>query len=142
MKNAPSTTAPCCSTWCAVCRAPIHPIACEVSGGLDSSAVSAVADGLQVPSQLAAPALEGYTLDFIGDPYANEIDYCRAVGAHLGRSIHEISRLTLPAGTRTPPGISTTSPSSQWRDGSVHCRFRSGRRLPRSFEWPWRRPMA
>ena len=74
----------------------IHPIACEVSGGLDSSAIFAVAETLRRHGQLAAPALEGYTLDFSGDPDADEIDYCRAVGAHLGQAIHEITPARVP----------------------------------------------
>ena len=73
-----------------------HPIACEVSGGLDSSAIFAVAENLRRQGQLPAPGLEGYTLDFSGDPDADEIDYCRAVGAHLGKSIHEITPSHVP----------------------------------------------
>jgi asparagine synthase (glutamine-hydrolysing) len=68
----------------------IAPLACEVSGGLDSSAIFTVADSLQRSRQFGAPGIEGYTLDFSGDPDADEIDYCRAVGVHLGRHIHEI----------------------------------------------------
>jgi asparagine synthase (glutamine-hydrolysing) len=73
-----------------------YPIACEVSGGLDSSAVFAVAETMRRQGQLPAPGLEGYTLDFSGDPDADEIDYCRSVGAHLGRSIHEVTPAHLP----------------------------------------------
>lgn len=67
-----------------------HPIACDVSGGLDSSAIFAVAEHLRRTGRLLAPGLEGYALDFSGDPRADEMAYARAVGAHLGRSIHEI----------------------------------------------------
>jgi asparagine synthase (glutamine-hydrolysing) len=74
----------------------IHPIACEVSGGLDSSAIFAVAQALRRQGQLLAPGLEGYTLDFSGDPDADEIDYCRSIGAHLGLSIHEVAPAHLP----------------------------------------------
>ncbi len=74
----------------------IHPIACEVSGGLDSSAIFAVAETLRRQGQLPAPALEGYTLNFSGDPDADEIDYCRSVGAHLGQPIHEITPSHVP----------------------------------------------
>jgi len=73
-----------------------HPVACEVSGGLDSSAVFAVAETLRRQGQLPAPGLEGYTLDFSGDPDADEIDYCRAVGTHLGKAIHEITPSHVP----------------------------------------------
>ena len=45
-----------------------------------------------------APGLQGYTLDFSGDRDADEIDHCRAVGAHLGKTIHEIqpAHMALP----------------------------------------------
>jgi asparagine synthase (glutamine-hydrolysing) len=66
------------------------PIACEVSGGLDSSAIFAVADRLEKRQLLLAPSIEGYTLDFSGDPYADEVEYARSVGSHLGRVIHEV----------------------------------------------------
>ena len=65
----------------------IHPVACEVSGGLDSSAIFAVAETLRRQGQLPAPALEGYTLDFSGDPDADEIDYCR-VGRGASGPVH------------------------------------------------------
>ncbi|WP_156862263.1 asparagine synthase (glutamine-hydrolyzing) [Casimicrobium huifangae] len=67
-----------------------HPVACEVSGGLDSSAIFAVAETLRQRAQLPAPGVEGYTLDFSGDPAADEMDYARAVGAFLGRHVHEV----------------------------------------------------
>ena len=73
-----------------------RPLACEVSGGLDSSAIFAVAETLRQKGRLPAPGLEGYTLDFGGDPYADELDYCRAVGAHLGRKIHEVVPAHMP----------------------------------------------
>ena len=73
-----------------------NPLACEVSGGLDSSAIFAVAETLRQRGGLLAPALEGYTLDFSGDPDADEIEFCRAVGAHLGRAIHEVSPARMP----------------------------------------------
>ena len=73
-----------------------NPLACEVSGGLDSSAIFAVAETLRQQGGLLAPGLEGYTLDFSGDPGADEMDFCRAVGAHLGRSIHEVLPAFMP----------------------------------------------
>lgn len=66
------------------------PVACEVSGGLDSSAIFATAAALRRHGELPAPAIEGYTLDFSGDPDADEMAYARAVGEHLGVSIREI----------------------------------------------------
>lgn len=68
-----------------------HPLACEVSGGLDSSAIFAVAETLRRQGRLLAPGLEGYTLDYSGVPDADEMVYARSVGAHLGRSIHEVA---------------------------------------------------
>ncbi len=65
------------------------PLACEVSGGLDSSAIFAVAERQRQQGNLLAPGLEGFTLNFKGDPDADELCYVRAVGAHVGRSIRE-----------------------------------------------------
>ena len=67
-----------------------RPVAFEVSGGLDSSAIFAVAADLKRQGLLCAPEMNGFTLDFRGDPDADETDYCRAVGAHVGRSIREV----------------------------------------------------
>ena len=72
------------------------PVACEVSGGLDSSAIFAVAEHLRLQNQFLAPALDGYTLDFKGDPAADELDYARAVGLHLNRCIQEIKPSKMP----------------------------------------------
>ena len=66
------------------------PVAFEVSGGLDSSAIFAMAETLRRKHELPAPAIEGYTLDFSGDPDADEMAYARAVGEHLGVRIREI----------------------------------------------------
>ena len=65
------------------------PIACEVSGGLDSSAVFAVAETCAEQGELLAPALEGYTLNFSGDPDADEIDSVAPSGRIWARAIHE-----------------------------------------------------
>ena len=73
-----------------------HPVACDVSGGLDSSAIFAVAERLRQDGRLPAPGLEGYALDFSGDPHADELVYSRAVGTHLGRTIHEIAPAHMP----------------------------------------------
>jgi len=74
----------------------LQPIAIEVSGGLDSSAVFAVAHDLQRRGILRAPNLEGFTLNFEGDAGADEIAHCRAVGAHLGRHVHEVTPSAMP----------------------------------------------
>jgi len=71
-------------------------LACEVSGGLDSSALFCVADQLRGADQLQAPGLEGYTLAFMDQSEANEMVYARAVGTHLGVHIHEIPPALLP----------------------------------------------
>jgi asparagine synthase (glutamine-hydrolysing) len=73
------------------------PLACEVSGGLDSSALFAVADALLRQGRLPAPGLDGYTLKFDDDSHANELDYSRAVAQHVGRPVHEVtpSRMSL-----------------------------------------------
>jgi asparagine synthase (glutamine-hydrolysing) len=67
-----------------------RPLACEVSGGLDSSAIFAVAEQLRRRGELLAPELAGYTMNFEGDPDADEIAFCRAVGEHLNRPITEL----------------------------------------------------
>ncbi len=61
-----------------------------MSGGLDSSAILAVAECLRRKGQLLAPSLDGYTLAFSDDSDANEMDYARAVGEHLGIPVHEV----------------------------------------------------
>jgi asparagine synthase (glutamine-hydrolysing) len=66
-------------------------VAYEVSGGLDSSALFAMAEHLRRQQRLPAPAIEAYALDFHDDPNANELDYSRAMGRHLGVPIREIS---------------------------------------------------
>lgn len=65
-------------------------VACEVSGGLDSSAIFAVAENMRRHHGLPAPGLEGYVLDFQGSPDADELNYARAVGQHHERVIHEV----------------------------------------------------
>ncbi len=68
-----------------------RPVAIDVSGGLDSSAVFCVAEHLRRADKLPAPAIEGYTLAFTeADGEANELAYARVVGEHLGIRIHEI----------------------------------------------------
>jgi asparagine synthase (glutamine-hydrolysing) len=74
-----------------------RPVAYEVSGGLDSSAVFCVAEHLRRVGKLPAPGIEGYTLAFTeadGDAY--ELAYARAVGDYLGLRIHEIPPSRMP----------------------------------------------
>ncbi|MBA3974974.1 MAG: hypothetical protein C0504_12255 [Candidatus Solibacter sp.] len=67
------------------------PLAYEVSGGLDSSALFAVADGLSKQGRLCAPGFEGYTLDFEGQGDADELEYARSVAKHVGVTVHEVA---------------------------------------------------
>ena len=67
-----------------------RPLACDVSGGLDSSAIFAVAENLRLEQSLLAASIEGYTLDFHDDDDANELQYVGAVEAHWGRTIRRI----------------------------------------------------
>jgi asparagine synthase (glutamine-hydrolysing) len=65
------------------------PVAYEVSGGHDSSAVFCMAEHLRKAGRLPAPAIKGYTLAFEEEGDANENAYMRAVRDHLGIPIHE-----------------------------------------------------
>ncbi len=67
-----------------------RPLACEVSGGLDSSAVFCVGEHLRRKDRLLAPGIDGYTLAFTDNSEANELAYARAVGEFLGVPVHEI----------------------------------------------------
>ena len=73
-----------------------RPLAFEVSGGLDSSALFCVADHLNRTGELQASGLNGYTLLFGEDTKANELMYARAVGSHLGVIIREIPGAMMP----------------------------------------------
>ncbi len=96
-----------------------RPLACEVSGGLDSSAIYAVAEQLRRGGELLAPDLAGYTMNFAGDPDADEIAYCRAVGAHLNKPVTEVPPLPAPAGLvpRNSQAIQGLPGHAQRRDG-------------------------
>jgi asparagine synthase (glutamine-hydrolysing) len=72
------------------------PVAYEVSGGLDSSAIFAVAEHLRRDGRLPAPAIEGYSLAFEDAPEAEEREYSRAVGEHLGVRIYECPATVKP----------------------------------------------
>jgi asparagine synthase (glutamine-hydrolysing) len=71
-------------------------VACEVSGGLDSSGIFCVAEGLRRAGDLPAPGLDGYTLEFREEGDANELMFARAVGLHLGLPIHEVVPTSMP----------------------------------------------
>lgn len=64
-------------------------VAIEVSGGLDSSAVLAVAEGLRRQGRLTAPGILAATMTF-EHPAADEVAHARAVAAHLGVALHEV----------------------------------------------------
>ena len=66
------------------------PIASDVSGGLDSSAIFAVAENLRRQGRLLAPEIKGYTYKFDKGLPADELDYARAVAKHLGVPVQEI----------------------------------------------------
>lgn len=66
-------------------------VACELSGGLDSSAIFCVAERLRHAGKLSAPGIEAYTLAFTDDSAANELTYARAVGEYLCVPIHEVA---------------------------------------------------
>ena len=66
------------------------PIASDVSGGLDSSAVFAVAEDLRRSGQLLAPEVKGYTFKFEAGSDAFELDYARSVAQHVGADVQEI----------------------------------------------------
>lgn len=67
-------------------------IGCEVSGGLDSSAVFCMAHELLCKAQLPAAELLGYTLKFDArHPEADELSYVQAVADRTGREIKEVA---------------------------------------------------
>ena len=63
------------------------PLAVEVSGGLDSSAVFAVAHSLDQEGRLPAPSLQGYTLSAQSDSAADESRYVDAMRRQCDRAI-------------------------------------------------------
>lgn len=66
------------------------PIASDVSGGLDSSAIFAVAEDLRRKGRLLAPGLRGYTYRFERGSAPDELEYARSVAAHVGANVEEI----------------------------------------------------
>ena len=65
------------------------PLAFEVSGGLDSTALFCLAHHLAPQGHLPAPALRGYTLAGPPGTSADEVAYVRTVAAELGVEIAE-----------------------------------------------------
>ncbi len=72
-------------------RSPV-PIACEVSGGHDSSAIFALSRRLHESGRLLAPDSFGFTLAGVPGSVSDEIAFARDVGAFLGVPIHEAER--------------------------------------------------
>ena len=64
------------------------PLACDVSGGLDSSAIFCLADRLLESGDLPAPDLVGLTLKAPPGTWADEERYVKAVERHTGRIIN------------------------------------------------------
>ena len=60
------------------------PLACEVSGGLDSSAVFAVALREHAAGRLPAPSIKGYTYTFEPGGPEDEAEFADAVAEHVG----------------------------------------------------------
>ena len=85
------------------------PLACEVSGGLDSSALFCVAKHLFNAGTLRAPGVEGLTLVFDEGTEANELTYARIVATYLGVNIQEV-----PAAL--PPLAWYQKQAREWRD--------------------------
>jgi asparagine synthase (glutamine-hydrolysing) len=73
-----------------------RPLACDVSGGLDSSAIFCMAESLRQGGRLHASNIEGYTLAFTDESEANELAYARAAGDFLGKAVREITPTILP----------------------------------------------
>lgn len=70
------------------------PLACDVSGGLDSSAVFAMAHDLRRKGRLPAPeGVKGYTYFFKDAEGADhdEIAFARAVASHTGEYVREVA---------------------------------------------------
>ncbi|WP_242500646.1 asparagine synthetase B [Tropicimonas sp. IMCC6043] len=67
-----------------------HPLVFEVSGGLDSSALFAVADQLAAEGRLLAPEIHGVCARFEPGTKAYEWDYVEAVAEHVGRPIRPL----------------------------------------------------
>lgn len=65
------------------------PLAVEVSGGLDSTAVFCMAQYLQKTGMLPAQAMRAYALAFTAAGDDDELNYIRAAARRLGVEIHE-----------------------------------------------------
>jgi len=66
------------------------PLAFDVSGGLDSSALFALGDRLLRDGSLQAPDIVGFHLHLPGDERSDERAYAQAMAVHVGRRVHEV----------------------------------------------------
>jgi asparagine synthase (glutamine-hydrolysing) len=109
-----------------------RPVAYEVSGGLDSTALFAVASRQQDERRLPAPGIHALTLSFPGDAAADELRFARAVAEYLGRPVQEIAPSSPPPACywdwtrryRDFPGYANTSMSIGLDEAAVQhgCR--------------------
>lgn len=67
------------------------PVGVAVSGGLDSSSLFCLADGLERAGQWGAPGLVGYSLAAPEGSNAFELPFARAAAAHVGRPLTEVA---------------------------------------------------
>ena len=72
------------------------PVAIEVSGGLDSSALFSLAARLEAKGSFPAPGLEGTTLLIDDGSTADELDYARAVARFVGQPLREVPPTRMP----------------------------------------------
>ena len=66
------------------------PVACDVSGGHDSSAIYCMALKLRGEGRLPAPEIKGYTYLSEAGTAGDEIEYARAVAYHVGETLREV----------------------------------------------------
>ena len=66
------------------------PLAVEVSGGLDSTAIFCVAERLLRDGRLQTPSIAGYSLTFAAEDDDDELRFIRAAASHARAPIHEI----------------------------------------------------
>ncbi|MBH5321237.1 asparagine synthetase B family protein [Aurantiacibacter sediminis] len=67
-----------------------RPVACEVSGGLDSSAIFALANQMDRASNWPSPGLAGFTLSAPRGTPADEARYIEALASAIGREIEAV----------------------------------------------------
>lgn len=74
----------------------IGPLACQVSGGLDSSSIFCLAHQLHLQGDLPAPQVQGYTLAGPAGSDADELHYVHDLAREMGVTIHEDPLWTPP----------------------------------------------